>query len=187
MFKGKSMFSKFFKKKYNHKFKILKTIPSDDGCIAIINPNRYESFFDNMPSSTDFLEQAKNGNIFLWGVARGNWNIEISNEEVKNEFQSESGLLVSDGKVSFVTYDELSMAGMYKEENRSLAECDTWSFDLPKGSYICTVGMMFNPEIISEVGAIESENIHFHVCLKPSQDDRIMLESISWYDFDTYV
>ncbi len=163
-----------------------KSISSDDGCIALINPNRYKSVKDEMPSSEEFLEEAKTAHILVWGAARGNWNITISTEQdCAGEFQSIEGSLISDGELIFLTHEELIDASNY--ESFPPEAYNDRIFKFPKGMYICKVSMLFDPGNISESESLESKKTHFYIYLKETEKMEKALESVHWYDFDRFV
>jgi len=161
------------------------SVPSDEGCIALINPKRYTSYKENELLNWDeFLEDMNNSIIFAWGTQRGNWNIELSFSGIKPEgYRSLTGSIVSDGMLCFAPHEELSMAAMSETTTFPLQGVDEWTIEVPEGRYICTVVQLFDPDKWAEDRVWNGKMIHYHLSLYKSDDAVPVITDLPWYDF----
>lgn len=164
--------------------KIIK-VSCDPGCIAIVNPNTFEfQKEDQILYYENLLEDANNSKIFLWGVTRGNWNIEIDlTSDIPEGFRSLQGSIASDGTLFFVSNDVLGYGVLVSHELLLQEIAEEWKIEIPSGRYICTVVQLFDPATARESSVWDSDMIHYHLSLNKSDDQIPEITDFPWENY----
>ena len=145
-------------------------IPSDFGCIALLNPNKYDIYKKEQILIWDYLlDDFNESKIFVWGVPRGNWKVEVSfTSELPQGYRSIQGSIISDGNLVFMTHEELSYAAMDVNSNILNRLPGDWKLTTETGRFVCTVVQLYDPERREDESVWEEVPVHYHLSLVKS-------------------
>ena len=159
-------------------------IPSNYGCIALLNPKRYTFLReDGILYTEDLLDDYNSEKIFLWGVPRGNWKVKIDfSVEIPQGFRSLKGCLVSDGELCFYTYDDLNVFAVGNATSKMTEMPEEWTLPVKEGRYVCTVVQLYDPQRWDD-NSVWNEPLHYHLSLVESAEQVEPAKDFPWENF----
>ncbi len=160
-------------------------IPSDFGCMALLNPDTYQSFLDEEFSCEALMERCVEQNaertIVAWGCAYGNWRIEVRSTPCPAPgISSFRTAITTGGRLVFSNYEELIDAAMNQDATYPFAESENWTLSLPAGTYEVTVTRHFtrataeSPEVSDQTGP------HYTIALIPTENPTSEVDWFPW-------
>lgn len=160
-------------------------VPSDFGCIALLNPDKYDIYKNEEILVWDnLLDDFNESKIFLWGVPRGNWNVEVSyTGEIPEGYRSIQGSIVSEGNLVFMTHDELSYAAMDRNSNILTRLPEEWKLATETSRFVCTVVQLYDPERRSDESVWDEVPVHYHLSLVKDDAPVPPVTDFPWEDY----
>ncbi|MGJ1430624.1 hypothetical protein ACR79M_05230 [Sphingobacterium spiritivorum] len=135
----------------------------EDGIFAIVNNDTYRSFVHEDWSleqlQSHFVREMNNLHCIVCKVSDegGDWLLRImtepSSQKSYKEFKRE--IEVTNGRIYFVNYTDLTMAAQFDDETLPLKKQADWYMNLDNGYYEIEVRQMFDPEEYADEQVIE--------------------------------
>ena len=168
------------------------TILDEDGFLAIVNADQYQSFVDKdwqfEQLIAHFKIQIKQLNLVLWQTNEwggGVWNIEVIRDSnlLKGQHQFKQFIQVTNQKLYFSNYTDLTMAAQFTDECIPSKDNQQLCVELANGPYLMTVSNLFEKEQDLEE-EIDANAIHFQICTEPHSENILMgqTDNIHWFE-----
>jgi hypothetical protein len=160
----------------------------DDGLIALVNANRYETFVNSDWSleqlKSHFIEQMNKNNLIIWQTSNdggGIWGLEVyknTPSENKSFREFNKKIEITSGKLYIVTYTDLTMAAQYEDEKIPSETNANLCIEIENGIYDVTVRQMFQVE-----KDISHGNNIFEIIFNNSTNlNGVRVKSIFWWE-----
>lgn len=159
-------------------------IYDEDGFIALVNTNSYQSFVDEDWELDQllghFVKQMNRDALLVWATAPGGglWKITVTDKpSAEAAFREvEKTVDVTKGKLYLINYTDLTMAAQFKDEVLPAKDNADFFVELPKGKYSVTVRQMFNPDDYD----YKADNT-FELVIKPCTEST-SAKAVYWWD-----
>jgi hypothetical protein len=126
----------------------------EDGFIAILNADEYQSFVDTdwefKQLMTHFVKQLNHDTLIIWATnpQGGNWRVRFtdtpSNEKVYRQFNKT--IQVTTGELYLTNYSDLAMAAQFADDKIPSKHNSNLFVKIPNGKYELNVRQMFDPD-----------------------------------------
>ncbi|TFF35421.1 hypothetical protein [Mucilaginibacter psychrotolerans] len=165
-------------------------IIDDEGFIAIVNNDSYQSFvdedwqFDQL--TAHFVSQMNAGNIAIWQTCNdggGNWLLSFQEHpSATTAFrQFEQNVNVTSGALFLTNYSDLTLAAQFLDERIPARHHADLKIELENGWYKLTVRQMFDPDDYEQ--EFDEEHISFEVIIMPSAQPLLSpVKNVYWRD-----
>ncbi|MFB8005003.1 hypothetical protein [Nocardia sp. NPDC056000] len=147
-------------------------MPDSMGMLGVIDPSAYHPMVedhDNWPAVLSHFDlEMGRRTLLLWATgAQDSWSVDVSVSPVDRggsiRTQARGSIAVTAGRLVLVNSEMLQTIAQCESED--LWEDLNWydnRFELPDGSYVCTVTMLGNSEDLTEAG-------RFHLQFEPGE------------------
>ncbi|MDR3696022.1 hypothetical protein [Mucilaginibacter sp.] len=170
------------------------SIIDDDGFIAIVNSDNYQSFVDHDwqfdQLMAHFVDQMNAGNIVIWQTSNdggGIWVVAIRNQPSNTLAfrQFEHFINVTNGELFLTNYSDLTMAAQFSDASVPSRHNADLNIAMENGVYKVTVRQLFDPDNVLQYSDTETdENISFEIIIAPSRElVRQQVNSVYWHEF----
>ncbi len=164
-------------------------IPSDYGCLALINPDTFVSFINEEwlleELVNHFISEMNQNHMIAWGCVHGNWKVEFYDKFSKISGYEESlQNIFSNGNLYLVNYDSLTYAAQFSDERLPLDEMSNFHLSVSPGHYLCRVIQLFDSSEAESEMMFYQESPHFIVELEKSEkeeDSSKVHHEIPWF------
>jgi hypothetical protein len=161
------------------------TISDDSGFLAIVNADRYNSFFANqweLPQLLNhFVDEMNNDNLIIWATgSENNWTVNFIDKSFdKNAFREFSKTIeVTNGQLFLTNYEDLTMAAQFEYEQIPSKQNDLLNIKLDNGKYNFTIRQLFNP--VDHEYEVQGK-VSFEIVLQPfSKGQTQKIDKIFW-------
>lgn len=162
-------------------------IPSDYGCLAIVDPSRYQSFVSECWTLEQllahFISQSIQGAMVAWGCVSGNWRVLVSfsSEPECSGFREIRSKITSSGSLLLTNYDSLTMAAQFHDVVLPETHDQDNLFAVPAGAYTVRVIQLFDPEKAESEEVFNQVAPHFRLELLESCEGMDSIDKIAWF------
>lgn len=167
-------------------------ITDDDGMIAIVNTDKYNSTLQYRDKWTwgelrKFLLKTNKDNLVIWATgSEAEWTVEIVKSPTEREAfrQFVQFIEVSDGNLFLTNFSDITMTLQFDNEKLPQQYNRDLIIPLDNGRYRVTVRQLFSPEDYS----YDSEGkVNFEVCFEPENEiTSTSIDCIAWADKTTF-
>lgn len=169
------------------------TISDEDGFIAIVNNERYQTFVDEDWQFEQLIEhfkkQIQQQHLILWQTNEwggGVWNIEVIQDVnlLEGQHQFKQLIQVSNQKLYLSNYTDLTMAAQFVDERIPSKDNQQLFVELANGLYQVTVSNLFEKDDADSVEEFDEDAIHFQICIAPYSGDLSVEQTamIHWFE-----
>lgn len=137
----------------NQKKKEYIEIEDDSGFIGVVNAEHYSSFvhtdWEFKQLLLHFKEQTNLGNAAVWSTGEAHFmtlEVQKSSSESKAYRECYTKIKVTNNKLYFVSYNDLTMAAQFQEELIPSKENKALYIELQNGAYNLHIRQLFKPE-----------------------------------------
>ena len=162
------------------------TLPSDYGCIGLINPETFVSFVNENwqleELITHFVSEINKNHLVAWGCVSGNWNLEFhDNFSVISGYQESFQTIYSNGNLLLVNYDSLTDAAQFFDVHLPLNGMESFQLVLSPGYYLCRIVQLFDPQEAESEEVFYRDSSHFIIELKKDGNPVEPCYKIPWF------
>jgi hypothetical protein len=145
-------------------------IPDDSGILALVDASKYVPYIGENWSLSQIMERfrlsMKEQSLLIWSPGcEGNWRVRVyEGESNAIAYRSASGSIrVCQDKLYLVSYDSLTMAAQYEDEQIPQQHEIENGINLPNGLYQCQVSQLFSPEDYMSQEVYAQQTPHYSV------------------------
>jgi hypothetical protein len=160
-------------------------IYDEDGFIAIVNADKYNSFVSNDwqldQIMNHFINEMNNDSIIFWGTIPGGglWKVKIlgtpSNEKSFREIKN--SISVTSGELYLTNYTDLTMAAQFEDCKIPDKHNSDLKIVIANGRYDLLIRQMFDHENYN----YESDDKIFEIVIKPCDEESTIIDEIYWW------
>ena len=169
------------------------TISDEDGFVAIVNNERYQTFVDVDWQFEQLIEHFKNQikqhYLVLWQTNEwggGVWNIEVIQDVslLAGQHQFKQLIQVSNQKLYFSNYTDLTMAAQFEDQRIPSKDNQQLFVELANGLYQITVSNLFEKDGDELDEEFDEDAIHFQICIESYVGDLSIEQTatIHWFE-----
>jgi hypothetical protein len=160
-------------------------IYDEDGFIAIVNADKYNSFVANDwqldQIMNHFINEMNNDSILFWGTIPGGglWRIKIlENPSSRESFREiEKSILVTNGELYLTNYTDLTMAAQFEDCKIPDERNSDLKIVMENGRYNLLIRQMFDHENYN----YKSDDNTYEIVIKPWDKKSTKIDEVYWW------
>lgn len=161
-------------------------LPSDYGCIALVNPKTYATFVSEywqLEQLLDhFISEINQYHMVAWGCVQGNWKLEIHDQLADiSGYQEISGTIYSSGTLLLANYDSLTYVAQFIDERLPVRDMENYRISVDPAKYRCRVIQLFNPQQAESEEVFYQESPHFIIEIIEDETTVEPWSKIPWF------
>ena len=164
-------------------------VPDDSGIIALVNPDKYESFVSEHweldQLLNHFIEAMQKQSLLVWSSGcEGNWKVRVAFEDIGSTGYREAiGLIeVTSNSLYLTSYDNLTMAAQYEDEILITSKDADSRIEILNGLYQCKIIQFFNPNDADSETIFFQDSPHFIIEITRSNEKLETWAAVPWLE-----
>ncbi|OUL27788.1 hypothetical protein BV378_08455 [Nostoc sp. RF31YmG] len=161
-------------------------LPSDYGCIALVNPETYAGFVGEYWQLEQLIDhivsEVNQHHIVAWGSVHGNWKIVIHNCLSNNSgYQEILGTIDSNKNLLLANYESLTHIAQFADEQLPLKGMENFIIKMNPGRYRCRIIQLFDPNEAESEKVFFQTQPHFRIELEEDETPVETWTQIPWF------